>query len=212
MSIVTLFIAMFMLVSSIYGWFGTDLPLVKVEFTAAYVDMKVGLYLGNDFDRDGILDTLDDGTDSYSVIFADVNADEIIEPYGIIISNLLPTQVVSYMLEVSNLGDVNSKMALLWSSEDKLNTLLSVTAYYIDNNGAKQYSDKVFLYDTPNANNVIIEDVPLLLEDKQEIYLQIKLETLESLQSNGINITESDYQRLLGGVCVVEQLTLQITA
>ncbi len=106
-----------------YTWFFKGGTLLTIEFQTGYVEMNIGLYEGQDFDHDGVLDT-DPAANVYTPLYTPLptvagranpitvsgiqSDEEVLKLPDITMENLAPGQVYTYKFAVRSLGDIDS--------------------------------------------------------------------------------------------------------
>ncbi len=112
-----------MLAVTTYTWFYKGGSLLEIEFQTGYVEMNIGIYEGEDFDHDGVLDT-DPEQPVYSPIFIPLEVNggkanpitvsgiqgsvEELHLPDIEMTNLAPGQIYTYKFQIVSLGDIDS--------------------------------------------------------------------------------------------------------
>lgn len=85
---------------SIYGWYVGGINTSRVTISSANVSSEITVFQGNDFDKDGIFDWLEES------MYNEIEPDED----GIIhinITDFKPTDVLTFKIHVVNAGDVD---------------------------------------------------------------------------------------------------------
>lgn len=102
-SVIMLILSLVSLIAAVYAWFTENININNIIITTGNVDVAAELYRGKDFDKDGVLDT-------------DINGQDIIEPaVEFNLTDLCPGDIALYRLKVTNTGDYNGLLTVVFS-------------------------------------------------------------------------------------------------
>lgn len=173
LAVLSLTVCVALACGAVYAWYAYSEEFINFEFTAGKVDLTVDFYEGVDFDRDGILDPIEQ---QY------VNLGRDLEE--LIVSGVYPSRVYTYKLKLINMSDVESVISVLWNfgETDGAREILSVQTTVTDNAaGTSSENAKVYLAGLDRA--VAAGEFAVAVGGEYDVVFRITCETRESLLS-----------------------------
>lgn len=171
---------------SIYGWYVGGINTSRVTISSANVSSEITVFQGNDFDKDGIFDWLEENM--YNEIEPD--KDGVIH---INITDFKPTDVLTFRVHVVNAGDVDGYPFFIVDKlmESNIGNALSVSVCKLDENTIPHImiDEKQMIYELTDPNGIVYHGnddnkISHGIDDNiADFIIQIKFESFEEVSN-----------------------------
>ncbi len=155
--------------------------LPELDGNVGHLEFSSELYKGQDFDFDGIIDIDESGEEIYNPLAT-----------GITLTNIYPSQVLTYRLNIQNTG--STIMSFKLELDEGISSNQNLKVFSIKCNDTP-----FFLYNVSSSNKIFYEyEGKILPNESTYVDIKITFETYDVLQENGINLTFEEYQTYQG--------------
>jgi hypothetical protein len=175
-SAIYLVLSLLMLAYSVYAWFTNRVAVTNIIIKTGNIDVEAELYIGQDYDYDGVVDIDENGDEIYLPLNNYKTQGEPLQ----LVSGLNPGDIVSFKLWIKNVGTIDGMLGVYFGGFDgglkDVMTLYSVNGTKTGDNGGYigGFSERELIYSAPEK---------LRPEQESEVYFQLKFASLDELKA-----------------------------